>query len=557
MTRDEAIALFRECESRRSETRAEALSKGKSAKDADEAAHEAAKSCWNAWVKALIDERNGIEKAGSWSERQEGWHARARVDFRSCIFKADIKKGAGATIAIDTIASKAERDLNSIAGEDFITRFDGYIFPGDADFRHAIFVGEAWFENAIFMRESNFACCDFKRRTLFSYCRFFTGADFAFASFADIASFLYTKFSDDCTFESASFGGQTLFQDVKFDARATFDVASFADAVMFNNACFAADASFDSVTFSSCADFKKVNFLADAEFRHATITGAALFDDVKFSKTTGFVSASFVGEAWFRSAIFEGPCSFDGATFSSGVTFSNAKFGNGGTQDANFTAIKADRAFNLTEASFSSVPNFSQARFTEAPDLDSVSLPLPKALRRGCKQNIVKYRAIRRMAIQSADYEREQMAFKGELRSRRLTIDKWWHLGMWFGLLYDGLSDCGRSIVRPLLLSVALLALFPVIYLSNAGVSPREWQSACDASGIQKWERAVSISLSSGIPIIGGSRTEEAREFQACVVKLGADVPLSLTIFQVVQSLASAVLIFLLLLAIKNRFKIK
>jgi hypothetical protein len=59
------------------------------------------------------------------------------------------------------------------------------------------------------------------------------------------------------------------------------------------------------------------------------------------------------------------------------------------------------------------------------------------------------------------------------------------------------------------------------------------------------------------MPIIGGSRYEEARESQACVVKLGADVPLSLTILQVVQSLASAVLIFLLLLAIKNRFKIK
>ena len=53
------------------------------------------------------------------------------------------------------------------------------------------------------------------------------------------------------------------------------------------------------------------------------------------------------------------------------------------------------------------------------------------------------------MAIQGADYEREQMAFKGELRSRRWTTDKWWHLGTWFGMFYDGVADCGRSIVRP------------------------------------------------------------------------------------------------------------
>ena len=77
---------------------------------------------------------------------------------------------------------------------------------------------------------------------------------------------------------------------------------------------------------------------------------------------------------------------------------------------------------------------------------------------------------------------------------------------------------------------------------------------------VAQWERAASVSLSSGMPIIGGSRSEEARAFLACVGKPAAaitDIPLSLTALQVGQSLASAVLIFLLLLAIKNRFKIK
>ena len=41
------------------------------------------------------------------------------------------------------------------------------------------------------------------------------------------------------------------------------------------------------------------------------------------------------------------------------------------------------------------------------------------------------------MAIQGADYEREQMAFKGETRSKRGTEHKPWHTAFWFGIAYD------------------------------------------------------------------------------------------------------------------------
>ena len=35
------------------------------------------------------------------------------------------------------------------------------------------------------------------------------------------------------------------------------------------------------------------------------------------------------------------------------------------------------------------------------------------------------YRALKRLAVHGHDYEPEQMAFKGELRSRHWVIDKW------------------------------------------------------------------------------------------------------------------------------------
>ncbi len=140
-----------------------------------------------------------------------------------------------------------------------------------------------------------------------------------------------------------------------------------------------------------------------------------------------------------------------------------------------------ERAFDMMGAKFTMVPAFCQANFLQAPDLDDVKFPLPSFWRKGEPRQTPLYRALRRMAIQGSDYEREQMAFKGELRSRRWIFDKPWALGTWFGLLYDGLADCGRSMVRPLALWFALVALFPAIYLQNAGVPARHWREPCAA----------------------------------------------------------------------------
>ena len=46
---------------------------------------------------------------------------------------------------------------------------------------------------------------------------------------------------------------------------------------------------------------------------------------------------------------------------------------------------------------------------------------------------------LRRMAIQSADYDREQRAFKGEMRSRRWKIDKF--LSDMFDIAYRDMFD--------------------------------------------------------------------------------------------------------------------
>jgi hypothetical protein len=45
---------------------------------------------------------------------------------------------------------------------------------------------------------------------------------------------------------------------------------------------------------------------------------------------------------------------------------------------------------------------------------------------------------LRRLAAQGHDYEQEQQAFIGELRSRRWSSDRWYSLGLWLNIAYDG-----------------------------------------------------------------------------------------------------------------------
>ena len=217
--------------------------------------------------------------------------------------------------------------------------------------------------------------------------------------------------------------------------------------------------------------------------------------------------------------------------------------------------IKVDRAFDMPEARFAKVPWFSQADFNQPPDLDDVQFPLPGFWCRGEAGLIPLYRAIRRMAIQGADYEREQMAFKGETRSKRGTEHTPLHIAFWFGIAYDAFSDYGRSIARPLAIWLASAIAFAAIYAWNAGVAVSGWGSACAGDGASKALKALTLSAANSLPLIGSSRSEVAAEFYKCLSLPHA--PAWSPILQIWQTLWSAVLLFLFLLALRNQFKIK
>ena len=186
-------------------------------------------------------------------------------------------------------------------------------------------------------------------------------------------------------------------------------------------------------------------------------------------------------------------------------------------------AIRGDRGFNMAHAVFDVVPDFIQAHFEEAPRLDNLEVggKLPelkdiqdedreKLSRRGRwhrrrleknrpyrrmfealakdsdLRNIpARWRALKRLAIQGHDTERELEFHARELRSQRFAEDwplplafwrgrAWAFFRFWFGYFYQWFSDFGRSLARPLIASWVVLIAAAAFFLSQTDVMQRE-----------------------------------------------------------------------------------
>jgi len=348
---------------------------------------------------------------------------------------------------------------------------------------------------------------------------------------ADHVAFTGFIFPSNAIFEGATFTGITYFLSATFTGTAIFVLATFAG-----------DAHFPSATFSSGADFGRATFTGGADFRSAA-----------FASDANFLNTTFTGHADFVGAVFNSDALFVSATFLSSTYYSRTKF----QKAARFKGIEVKRAFVMTGAEFAQVPAFNQADFKQAPDLDDVKFLLPRFWRKGKAELVAQYRAIRRMAIQGADYEREQMAYKGELRSRRWTRDKFWHAGLWLGLFYDGIADCGRSIVRPANVWLASIVAFAAFYWwrAAAGIETR----CAEAGG--PIVQALYLSVKNALVIFGGTRDARVNQAYHCLynnTELEPRIPATVTFVETLAQIpVSATLIFLFLLAVKNRFKIK
>jgi hypothetical protein len=343
-----------------------------------------------------------------------------------------------------------------------------------------------------------------------------------------------TDFSQSATFETRpNFGGFIFPGHVWFGVRLekkSRQAAIFNAGARFSEAVFHLDAVFDGAEFIHVAAFR------DAEFR-----GIARFDECRFKGASSFFRTRFLGEVWFGQSEFHGFANFANAVFKS---------------NASFSAARCEGAFNLNEVVFEKIPDFTQTSFREAPRVDNVNLPSVRFFPRFDKKTAIDvqalYRAIRRLAILSHDYDAEWKAFKGEIRARRGAIDKPWNLGFSLGVAYDALSDFGGSMARPFSAWLASIAAFALTYLAHSG-KIADFSARCANADSSNWQNALAIAAKNALVIAGVDRKLD--EQYACLY--GQAVPVTIIFLQMAQTVCSISLIFLFILAVRNRFKIK
>ncbi|MGA7324810.1 MAG: pentapeptide repeat-containing protein [Rhodomicrobium sp.] len=298
MTRDETIALWQRCE----EARTAAIAEGKT----EEEAHEAAKEIWNGWANVLLAKRKALVSKRSWNsryyedpsnygEREYGgneetpeWLQEATCDFSELQFGGENSGEA----EVGGTASFASRGGNQIRR---IPNFDGYIFPGDAEFRSTGFLGPSSFAGTVFHGIAGF------RGTAFSNGVWFTRADFKQAAW-----FAQTKFAGLADFDEATFRGWARFAGARFEQLANFEAAKFVKRAWFRGCVFSKRGLFDKAVFEGEADFSGSFFEQSFEMRSAYFSAAPSFSQTSFNEIPDFEDVAFrLPGMWFGHKIEE------------------------------------------------------------------------------------------------------------------------------------------------------------------------------------------------------------------------------------------------------------
>ena len=366
------------------------------------------------------------------------------------------------------------------------------------------------------------------KRVGFRNVVFSAPVSFEWFYFPSLANFARATFSETADFSDAAFSETANFNRATFSERADFSDATFSENADFYNATFSENAYFGLATFSEIVDFRDATFSETAYFTYATFSENVGFTDAIFSKTAYFARATFSETALFISARFSGP-----------VTFVSTKFSG-----------RAD----FTDASFDAPCNFREAKFEVAyPDLEGTLLHAktnitvkPKLWPPTRKQKTDPEQKHKPQtdeeAAQSCAHLRQNMAAQGlpeaahfffrREMTHRSRISRRWERP--FYTLYRGV-EYGYGVWQPVVGIIATWAL-------GAGAL---WCWGC----MSVWT-AAGLSFSNIFRFFGFQRVH----FEPGIIN---SLPFPLEVMTGIQTVVGFVLLFLLGLGLRNRFRLK
>lgn len=566
---------------------------------------------WNSWARGVLDRKEKLLRAGKW---------RVTYDYnqygRMVTVSADKSIPEIQNILDEAYVDFSGTNIRTFSGEPgtggkweehFLQNgkyiievtgiesrsFNGYIFPGDVSFKDTTFEDWTQFDRARFHGLCDFTRAKFKEISIFNDAKFYKNTKFLETKFLKDTDFLNCRFYEEANFFKCEFVGEGNFKENIIHGFCDFGQSKFIRTSDFSNAKFEGPVCFQKVNFESHSDFSLSRFLDVTDFEAIQAKRGFNLAEAEFtSNIPNFTQANFT----------ESP-RLDHIEITPNPKYKNLKH----SPKKNFSKYNWQKYF--WDKKF--LPYLKgillRAVNRASPTLYSTIIYFSKYINHiwnkfrnshRDKNEEAHYRALKRLAIQAHDHENEMKFFAGEIRARRhitdfanfLTHDFASSMRYWAGVAYELFSDFGRSFIRPTLWWFACLWLFANLTLSGAGLQDK---TKCHNSQLTPKEAAYTIGLKNSLLILGLTKTNIVKQAELCLYGLNkngtnkngdaenkpkpynpkikrtyqtkstkaeptkTDIPFKAAVQGITHSLLSLLFIFLLLLAIRNQFKIK
>lgn len=355
-------------------------------------------------------------------------------------------------------------------------------------------------------------------------------------------------------FSNAVFMKFTQFNRAKFaglDSVADFSGSVFHNAVRFDSVKFS-NARFDRVSFRNAARFRKAEFAVGGDDFSAP-RALTVFSRSEFKGKADFSDAVFSGRAFFDSAGFDSNASFKGTKFRHTVVFNNAKFGN----TTSFRGASFDKPPKFFETEIHEDVNFNKV------DWSGAERSYSRLHRRNAKPDSIvedaesAARAWDRLALIMSQRERlieRHEFFRLKMRAQRQR-DGFWPPSSIASLLFDWLSDYGWGIGRAF--------SWWIIHIAAVGFILAVLASKCSSGSISAWRHVLrflpdglSLSFANSHAFLRLASDEGwLRDSRDGIVD-SCESGLLLSYIGLFQAVLGPVLLFLVLLTLRNRFRL-
>lgn len=521
-------------------------------------------SCWNKWSKDVhklpTDDEHGVF---------------SQVMVRLISFNEELETNEAGYY----LMPKFNFNLNGFQFPDFFT-FEKCLFPDYFEMEEVYFRDKTDFTDCIFGKFISFHKSNFQGDVNFSGSSFAESSRFSRINFYGNANFSNCHFLPKASFDRAIFHGKADFQGTNFsydfegelEKSVRFYKAEFKGDIDFSRTQFGARAYFKLAKFGGVTDFILTEFDSHSNFQGCNFEMGVQFQNCNFKDYNQFQNIQFNTRCLFTNNTVNGSIDFSGGRVGGSIKFNETKF-NGLLMMEDF---RAEGAVSFDYCLFEgaendinrgiTIPDLSFTDFKIPPNLSFIHTDLPR------RDNLSKFQRIMIKLGMKSIYKipvRDKNAAAKLRRLKQLASDGHNHLAV-IGFfrkeilasinhevtnsghiklikVFEAVSMCGQSIKRPLVWLAILWVMFASFYSFGMRSGVEQLTFGPQVGALLHFSGLNTLPF---LGVVKGATSPVAE------ILFGPSLSGWVSMLSIIQNLISSVFLFLLLLGIRNRFKL-